>query len=179
MDLKIIEESTIPQNIDQMIKDGLCICFEPDVEVFSKTRAWHGSAPAWSIVIVDDDRVAAHVGIVDRVISAGGEQIRVAGIQNVFVLKNYRGQKLCDKIMDAAMKEAGRRDFDAGLLYCIPELEKVYARCGWQLLPKEDVIRVDENGDELALPDKNIAMFYPLKVKGFPVGTVHIQGNDW
>jgi predicted acetyltransferase len=130
-------------------------------------------------VIFDDDRVAAHVGIVDRGISAGGEQIRVAGIQNVFVLKNYRGQQLCDKIMDAAMKEAARRDFDAGLLYCIPELEKVYARCGWKSLPKENVIRVDENGDELALPDKNIAMFYPLKVKEFPGGTVHLQGNDW
>lgn len=179
MDLRIIEEADITDEMDLLIKAGLCKCFPPDVEIFSKSRAWHGSAPAWSVVILDKERIAAHVGIVDRVINAGGLQIRVAGIQNVFVLPDYRGQGLCDKVMNQSMETAEQREFDAGLLYCVPQLEKVYARCGWQLLPKEDVIRVDDTGNELALPDKNIAMFYPLKIKKFPVGTVHLQGNDW
>lgn len=179
MEIKIVQEIEITDAIDRGVKDGLCRCFPPDIEIFSESRGWHGSMPSWSVIIEDSGRIVAHVGIIDRVIKAGNRQLRVAGIQNVFVLPEYRGQCLSDKIMDASMKEAEMLDFDAGLLYCVPTLEKVYARCGWKLLPKEDIIRIDEHGCEVAIPGKNIAMFFPLKVSEFPAGTIHLQGNDW
>jgi len=180
MDPRIVLEAEIDAALDQAIRDGLCRCFPDDCEVFSRTRAWHGSGPAWSVVVEGDDgRVIAHVGIVDRTITAGGQPVRVAGIQNVFVVPEGRGKGLCDLVMNAAMVEAGRRGFDVGLLYCVPNLEKVYARCGWRLLPRERIIRVDENGKEIALPEKNIAMFHPLKLAVFPTGEIHLRGNDW
>lgn len=179
MKIKIIQEIEITEKIDRGIRDGLCRCFPPDTEIFSNSRGWHGSMPSWNVIIEDSERVAAHVGIIDRIVKAGSRQLRVAGIQNVFVLTEYRGQGLFDKLMDASMKEAERLGFDAGLLYCVPALGKVYARCGWKLLPKEEIIRIDENGSEVAIPGKNIAMFFPLKVTEFPAGTIHLQGNDW
>jgi len=179
MEIEIVKEIEMPDAIDQSVRDGLCRCFPPDREIFSKSRGWHGSMPAWNVIMEDAGKVVAHVGIIDRVIRAGNQKLRVAGIQNVFVLPEYRGHGLSDRIMDACMLEAARLDFDTGLLYCVPALEKVYARCGWKLLPKELIIRIDEHGGEVALPDKNIAMFHPLKVLKFPAGTVHLQGNDW
>jgi GNAT superfamily N-acetyltransferase len=122
--------------------------------------------------------VVAHTGVVDRTITVGGTPLRVAGVQNVFVLPEFRGQGLSAKVLQTAMAEAGRRVFDCGLLFCVPQLEKVYAPHGWQGLGWREVIRVQE-GRETSIPDKNIAMFYPLRVAVFPKGLVHLQGNDW
>jgi len=57
-------------------------------------------------------------------------------------------------------------------------LEKVYAKCGWRLLPEREIIRIDENGKNIPLPAKNITMFFPLKLQAFPEGTINLQGND-
>ena len=101
----------------------------------------------------DGDHIVAHAGVVDRAIRVGGDSLRVAGIQNVFVLADYRGKGLCDEVMTMAMEEAGTQGFDAGLLFCIPELKKVYACCGWQMVGTDRIIRLDEAGKEVALPE--------------------------
>jgi predicted N-acetyltransferase YhbS len=178
-EIKIIEEREMTPETDQALREALCLCFPADIETFSKTRAWHGSAPAWSVVLFDGGRVVGHVGIVERTILAGDKPLRVAGIQNVITLPECRGLGYGKLIMDESMKEAGRRNSDAGILFCVPELEKLYVKCGWILLPKEEIIRVDDDGSEIPLPEKNIAMFYPLLVKQFPSGRIHLQGNDW
>ncbi len=76
------------------------------------------------------------------------------------------------------MLEARRRGFDCGVLFCVPELERLYARCGWQNLGEREVVRI-EDGGELPLPGKNTTMFYPLRITAFPDGLVHLRGNDW
>lgn len=179
MTLRVIPESEMEPATDRSIRDGLCACFPPDVAVFSKTRAWHGSAPLFSVVVEDDGAVVAHAGVVDRVVKVGEELLRVAGIQNVFVLPAGRGRGLCDRVMEAAMEEAARRGFDAGLLFCVPDLEKVYRRVGWRLLATREAVRVDDDGREIPLPAKNIAMWLPLGRGDFPEGRIHLQGNDW
>lgn len=180
MEIQVINETDIGQRLDEEIRQGLCECFPPDKEIFSKTRSWHGSFPAWCVLVLENDQILAHVGIVDRVIEVNHDhRLRIAGIQNVYVLPAGRGKGLCDKLMIKSMEEAESRGFDCGLLFCIPDIQKVYSRCGWQLLPREKVIRVDESGQDVELPTKNIAMFYPLKVTEFPPGRIHLQGNDW
>jgi predicted N-acetyltransferase YhbS len=177
--VKIVFEKDMDERIDKEIRRGLCECFPRDAEVFAKTRAWHGSSPAWSVCREEDDRITAHVGIVTRDVSAGHETLRVAGIQNVFVLTSHRGMGLCDMIMQAAMDMAKEMDYDCGLLFCVPELGKVYERCGWILLPQKEIVRVAESGRKIPLPGKNIAMFHPLRRKDFPPGNIHLCGNDW
>ena len=76
------------------------------------------------------------------------------------------------------MAEAGRRGFDCGLLFCVPPLAPIYARCGWRDLGELQVLRLHE-GREVRLPDKNIAMFHPLRIAAFPDGPIHLQGDDW
>ncbi|MFA6716248.1 MAG: GNAT family N-acetyltransferase [Victivallaceae bacterium] len=179
MNLEIINETEITPELDLEIKKTLCRCFPVDAEIFFRSRAWHGSTPAWSVIMIDNNRITGHAGIVDRIVKVGEAFVRVAGIQNVFVLPEYRGLGLCEKVMDAAMKEAEKRNFDAGLLYCVPKLEKVYAKCGWRLLPERKIIRIDETGKHVPLPDKNITMVFPLWIQEFPEGTINLQGNDW
>jgi GNAT superfamily N-acetyltransferase len=181
MTARIVNETEMPPALDARIREGLVACFPADAAVFCATRAWHGSAPAWSVVLEEPESgtVTAHCGIVARTVSAGAASLHVAGIQNVFVLPSQRGRGLCDIVMRAAMDEAAARGYDCGLLFCVPELEKVYARCGWLLLPPEPVIRIDEVGNELPIPGKNIAMWHPLRAQSFPPGPIHLRGNDW
>ena len=178
MHLRVIDESAMPAQLDERIRAALCVCFPADTAAFQTSRAWHGSAPEFSVVLADEEQIAAHVGVVRRTIQVSGQPLCVAGVQNVFVLPAQRGRGQSTTVMEAAMAEAGRREFDCGLLFCVAELERVYARCGWQFIDMPQVIRV-ENGHELPLPGQNIALFYPLRVCHFPRGSIHLGGNDW
>ena len=178
-EIRILKEDQIDEGLDKSIKNGLCACFPPDKEMFSKSRFWHGTAPAWSALIEEDSEVLAHVGIVDREIRVGNEQASVAGVQNLFVLPEHRTRGFFLQIMKASMKEAGRLGHDFGLLFCVPELEKLYALCRWKLLPGRKASRVDETGQEVGLPSKNVTMYYALARSEFPAGDIHLQGNDW
>lgn len=179
MELQCVPETGITAWLDAAIRDGLVTCFPADAQIFAHTRAWHGSAPSWSIVLLEHEQVIAHVGIVERTITVEQTAIRVAGIQNVFVLPEYRGQGLVDTILTSAMQEALRAEMDSGLLFCLPVLAKVYTRCGWTTINPAEVIRIDEGGQALSALGKNIAMYYPLHRHDFPQGVIYLNGNDW
>lgn len=176
--LSIIDEREITPDLDLQIRRALCACFPNDEAVFSQTRQWHGSGPAFTVICREASRIVAHVGVVHRKVSVGAAALTVGGVQNVFVLPDCRGRGLVDDVMASSMQEASRRSYDCGLLFCVPELEKVYRRCGWHSLGERQVIRV-EDGKELPLPGRNIAMWYPLRAASFPAGTIHLGGNDW
>ncbi len=178
-EIRILKEEQIDERLDESIRKGLCICFPPDKEVFSKSRYWHGTGPNWTVLMEEDSEVVAHVGIVERKIRVGDEQVNIAGVQNVFVLPEYRAKRLFFKVMKASMVEADKLGHDYGLLFCVPDLEKFYAICKWRLLPDRKARRVDKKGEQVDLPSKNISMYYPLGRSEFPPEDIHLQGNDW
>jgi GNAT superfamily N-acetyltransferase len=147
--------------------------------IFSLTRAWHGSHPAWSVLVEHGDSVVAHVGVVERQILVGRERVGIAGVQNAFVLPEHRGQGLFGQIMSAVLHEPRRRGLEFGLLFCTPEIGAKYALQGWRLLDDRTVTRLDEEGREQPLPAKNVTMYYPLAGHDLPPGDLHLQGNDW
>jgi predicted N-acetyltransferase YhbS len=179
MNLTLVHERDIGPELDKKIITGLCTCFPYVQASFSVTRAWHNSVPSWSLYLEENSHIISHVGVVDRTIRIGDQLVRVAGMQNVFVLPEYRGKGLCDVLMKDAMNKAAEFTYDYGFLFCIPEIEKVYRRCGWSKLPNMSIVRVDESGQESVLSSKNIAMYYPLAKSEFPEGQIHLQGNDW
>lgn len=161
------------------IKESLCLCFPDDQETFSVTRAWHNMVPSWSLYSEENNRIISHIGVVDRNIRVGDKVVRVAGMQNIFILPEFRGQGLFDVLMKEAMDKAADYGFDYGFLFCIPEIEKIYRQCGWFKLPHSSILLTGESGKERVLPGKNIAMYFPLKFDTFPAGGIHLQGNDW
>ncbi len=179
MNITLVQERDVSRELDKKIKEGLCLCFPEDKGTFSVTRAWHNTAPSWSLYSENNNRILSHVGVVDRNIRVGDKVVRIAGMQNVFVLPEYRGQGLCDALMKEAMNRAAEYGFDYGFLFCIPEIENVYRRCGWIKLPHTFIHLTDESGIDRVLSGKNIAMYFPLKINTFPAGDIHLQGNDW
>jgi predicted acetyltransferase len=176
---RIVSETSITSEEDAAIRDALCLCFPPDREIFSRTRAWHGTYPTWSVVVDHQRRVVAHAGVVEREILIGAERVRAAGIQNVLVLPEHRKSNLFRQIMSVVMEEARRRELDLGILFCTPDLGRLYAWLGWRLVKGRSVIRIDDEGLAQPLPEKNATMFYPLRLPDIPCGDIHLLGNDW
>jgi len=178
--LRVINEGDISPELDRAIRETLVVCFPADREYFQRQSWWH-CVPVYRVLGRDDKgSVAAHVAVVERAVIVGPNlsKVRVAGIQGCCVLPDYRGTDLSDKMMSVAMAEANRRSFDAGLLFCLDQLETVYARMGWSRLDADVYVADDKKGKAL-IPAKNITMFYPLKVKQFPAGDIDLAGTDW
>jgi len=176
--IQIVEEKHMSPEMDSQIRRRLCVCFPQYEPVFSVTRAWHGSAPAYSALVCEAGEVIAHIGVVERRLTVGNTPLCVAGIQNVMVLPDHRGRGWIDQVMAQAMAEAQKRQFDCGLLFCDPALVKTYSRCRWETLDDRPIIRVDD-GREQPLPASGLTMFFPLRVRQLPPGTIHLRGNDW
>jgi hypothetical protein len=176
---RIVPEEFVTAEEDAAIRAALCLCFPANVDVYSRTRGWHGSLPAWSVIVEHQGQVIAHGGIVERKIRAGLEDVLVAGVMGVLVAPEYRKKHLFRQIMTLAMEEAYRRNFDLGVLFCFPELIPLYGALGWRLLSGRRVTRIDESGLPQPIPAKNVTMFYPLHRSDVPPGDIHLRGNDW
>jgi hypothetical protein len=94
------------------------------------------------------------------------------------VLPDYRHTGLSNKMMSVAMGESSRRNFDAGLLFCREQLEKVYGAMGFRKLDAAVYMTDDEKGKTL-IPARNITMFFPLRAKQLPPGDIDLDGADW
>jgi predicted N-acetyltransferase YhbS len=177
--VRLVNEQDLPPDLEAAIRQTLVACFPKDTDFFSHSRAWHGSAPTFSAVVLDGKEVIAHLGVVQREVTIGGAPANVAGIQNVAVLPDHRGRGLCRAMLTAAMDEAKQRGLDYGILFCVADSVPLYARCGWKRLFDSPVVRVDLDGMEKPLVEGNLPMWLPLEKGEFPTGEVHLAGNDW
>jgi N-acetylglutamate synthase-like GNAT family acetyltransferase len=176
--VEIIDEPDMTPTLDAGIRELLCKCFPSDREVFSKTRAWHGTAPTYCLVRREGNKVIGHTGVVCRTILVGDTQIHMAGIQNVAVEPQSQGSMLVWAMMRKAMREAKRRGIKFGVLFCVPSLERLYAGLKWRTIDI-DVTMQDEHGARVPIPGKNICMVLELADEPFPEGDIFLQGMDW
>jgi predicted N-acetyltransferase YhbS len=130
------------------------------------------------MVARDDKSVVGHVGIVIREIRCGDLHVKVAGVQSLGVVPEWRGTGLAQQLMVFAMKQAMSRPLSFGLLFCVPELERFYGSLGWVRTDQRPSM-LDERGMVAPLPEHNIAMFMELAGTKFPGGPIDLQGRDW
>ena len=178
MNCRIINESDIGEAFADTLKKCLCICYPKDVEVFSKVTYWY-SIPSYRVVVERDNNIISHIAIIDRIIGIGQKQVRVAGIQSVFVLPEYRGQNLCDKMFSMVLDESRRRNHDFSVLFCKPVLEKFYNRFGYEMLDNMQLVFLDDSGMKQILSGEEIAMWTPVCKDVFPLGNICLNGNKW
>ncbi len=178
MQPRIIKEDEISEKLDAAIRKTLAICFPHRKDTYSKTYYSYDNKPVFSVVIENGGDCCAYVGVIDRTIKLGGKEYRVAGVQNICVLPEYRGRRLSDTVLKAEMQEAHTRRFDFGLLFTQKKIKRVYTRNGWIEIKNRKFIHT-ENGVNVGMPPESVKMYYPLTVKDFPTGDVNLLGNKW
>lgn len=189
----VIDEGDISGDLDKALRKSLVVCFPADREYFHRQSWWH-CVPVYRIIGKDDkDSITAHVAVVERSVTVGRDLLKVlvAGVQSFCVLPDHRGTGLSSKMMSIALEEANRRGFDAGLLFCLDQLQTVYDRMGWRKLDTAVYMFDDKACRDLAAPGEprregktfisaeNITMFYPLRTRQFPPGDIDLNGTDW
>lgn len=192
--METLYENEISPELDGRLREFLYQCYlPPDRDAFLTSRAWHGSAPSYTVFEEKDGIVIGHIGIVRRFVQVGQESlesrdgwesrenretVEVAGVQNVAVLPETRGTGLGRLLMARAMDHAAAEGINFGLLFCIPELESYYASMGWVLNPV--AVTMDWEGQRgVPIPDKNICMVLELAGLSFPPGCIDLNGADW
>ena len=81
------------------------------------------------------NRAVAYLRIAVRAGTIAGRPLRLAGVGTVVVDPDFRGGGLGTRLMVHASKIIRERETTIGVLYCEPELERFYARCGWKVFP--------------------------------------------
>lgn len=176
--IQLFTEDIITESLNTSILKELCKSFPQDRDYFAHNRGWHGSFPKYTLVALHDTRVLGHLAVVERIITVGGKPFLIGGVQNVFVTRDARGAGLSGELLREAVREMSARKYEYGILFCIKELQKVYAAYGWLPVSERKSIR-QENATPHPLPPDNIAMYYPIHTQSFPHGDIDLCGNDW
>lgn len=178
METFVIDECDIDEHLDEAIRTALALCYPHRRETFSKERRWRGNTPLLNAVVRDGEIVCGYVAVVDRTIRIGDKDVRAAGVGMVGVTPAFRGKRLIDSALSAAMAEAQERKFHFGLLFTHRPTNSIYLRNGWLELTGRKVVRL-QAGEETEMPPENVTMYYPLKEKDFPTGNIHLLGDKW
>ena len=180
MQIRLHDESQIDQATDAALRRILAACFPHNETQFSASRQWHGSVPLFTVVATDKTHGVACAVVIDRTIRIDGRPVRVAGVGNVCVLPDYRGGGVVDRILLTAMEEAADREFEWGLLFCRPEIMKVYERTGWQSCMDRRFVRIDHaTGQPDEIPADHGKMFLRIGYRPLPPGDIDLQGDKW
>ena len=176
--LAVIPEPEMPAELDDEIRRLLCNCFPTDKAAFSNRRAWHDSWPAYTVVARADDQLVGHVGMVVRSIEVSSLHVRVAGVQNFCVAPSHRGCGLSQQLMDRALLEARRNAIPFGLLFCVPELERLYTSlgCARSTYPSRCMTNW---AMRCPSPARTSRWWWNYLPSLFPQGPIDLQGRDW
>jgi predicted N-acetyltransferase YhbS len=180
MQIRLHDESQIDPATGTALRSLLAECFPYNSRLFSANRHWRGNVPLFTSIATDKTHVVACAVVIDRTIRIGARPVRVAGVGNVCVLPDYRGGGIVDRILLAAMEEAAGRQFEWGMLFCRPEIMKVYERTGWQSCMDRRFVRIDHTtGQPDEIPADHGKMFLRIGYRPLPPGDIDLQGDKW
>lgn len=177
-DIRILNESDITADLDGRIRHTLSLCFPHRAEEFKHRRWLNHNTPDFSVVIDKYNTIAAHVAVIERMITVGPCQLRVAGVGLVAVHPDHRRQGLTSRVIKLAMYEADRRGYDMGLLFCTKEIKPIYEKNGWKQIHHAHFVHV-EHGHHKPFPDERLRLYFPLEIVEFPEGSVNLDGPKW
>ncbi len=179
--VKVIPEEDFPLQLDGQIKEQLTVAFPHSANYLKDNRGWKGTFPLWNVVVFDvDDKPLGYIGVIERTITIEQENFKIFGLQNVYVIEEYRGYGLAQKMLVKIEKEALKRSLDFGLLFCRPHVEPLYLRAGWKPLGRPQIFVTNDQEEVVERPFVHDSLFFkPITLKEFPKGDVFFNGPDW
>ncbi|MEU5776084.1 GNAT family N-acetyltransferase [Streptomyces venezuelae] len=97
-----------------------------------------------------DGRLVAHAGLRRLPVTvAGSDLTEVIGVGGVAVAPDVRGRGLARRILTTALSHARTMGPPHALLFCRPPLVALYERLGWQAIPTEVPVLVEQPQDRV------------------------------
>ena len=131
----------------------------------------------WRVLLWDGDRLASHVGILEREIRVGEQPVTVAGIRSVMTLPALRGRGYGSRAVGRANEfvaaELPASEF--ALLVCLDSRIALYRRLGYELVGEPTVF---EQPGGPTVNEIN-TMVRPFRGRAWPSGRVDLRGLPW
>ena len=168
---RYLADAKVDGALDAKIRALLATCFvKPQDAVFQTQRYFREPYPHRWIVADETGAFIAHVGAHEKTVRAAGKTYRIAGIAEVCVHPDHRGQGLVRTMLRQAHRGLARRGFDFAVLFGDP---KVYASSGYACVGN---LFHDENIAGRIRRKNVAAMVHPLGKTPWPRGRAHLPG---
>lgn len=128
------------------------------------------------IILDVDGEAASHVGLIDHVVSVGGEEVRVGGVGGVATAGHLHGRGYAQKALrfaEAFMLDEMKVEF--GMLFCLDRLRPFYERQGWLIL--DEPVEFDQPSGQMISP-LNV-MVLPRVRLSWPAGATYLRSLPW
>ena len=130
----------------------------------------------WRVVVRIGDRYVCHAAITERVVTVGGETVKLAGIGNLMTPPAWRGRGLAA----AAMREAAAFMGDTlrvefGLLLCSADLVSFHCKLDWRHVNAP--VTFDQPSGRVRWDEA--VMVLPCTDRTWPAGHIDLCGLPW
>jgi predicted acetyltransferase len=168
--IQFYNEDDITDADDAELMTLLQLCF-PDTPQF-KTHRFYLEPSNFRWLIRDKDQIIANMVVYDKTIVSGGKKFRIAGIGDVCVEPDYRGNGLVGRLLSEVHAWAKNRGFAFTLLFGKIE---IYQSSGYMPCANNfKLIDYKTNTEEIK-PIEN-AQYLPLGDKPWPASLIDLQG---
>jgi aminoglycoside 2'-N-acetyltransferase I len=168
VEIKAVKDLS-PEESDEALR-LLNIVFETD------TSGWTWAQDDWRLLVRVDNRMVAHVGIVERTCLVNGEPVKVGGVGGVGTHPDWRRQGLAALAMrKTADFMINRLEAEFGVLFCAHEMVPYYQRLGWKMIDAPVFFDQPGGKEQCNFP----VMFLPGTKHSWPQGDVDVCGYPW
>lgn len=128
IDIQVFEHEHLPGDR----RPELAVAAGNEFDRFPIVRETRWAVPDWSVLGIVDDRLACFYNIVLRTVCFDGRPARVAGLNNLVTLPDYKGKGYASHLLrETEPLWFGRLGAAYGLLLCADALLPFYERLGW------------------------------------------------
>lgn len=153
--------------------DHLAFCYQEGED--DDGIEWANSS-TWFVLGRLDGRLVTQIGVLNRMIQAGGQELSIAGVGGVATHPDFQRRGFAAHLLQAAAEQMRRLGgYDFAMLYCNPKLIPYYAKSGYRQVVNP--IYILQHGQRVLFEDHQMVL--PLSGKLWPEGDVDVNGPPW
>ena len=174
--VEFIEDVAVDAEVDRQLRQLLSTCFTKPEDIVFRDRRYFHLSPRWRwLVRGDGGELIAHVAVHDKVIGTIAGDVRIAGVAEVCVHPQHRGQGLVREVLATAHVWLAARDIPVALLFGD---KKHYASSGYRNITNPLRCQNPETKEWSVKPSDWI-MMKPLRVFDWPAGVIDLCGSGF
>lgn len=161
------EANAIPVSLKKQIIACYHDYFPPRIFEGKNPNDWfeRGEDKPVRFVLLENEAVVSHVGVITREVTVNGTRFRLAGLGGIFTRTGYRKRGFGSRIIRAAMEYVNKNEYDVAVLFCMPENRLFYEKLGFQVLPNQLILVGKDRKSAKSLPKEELCMIYYLSEK--------------
>jgi len=134
------------------------------------------SNPKWYLLAKYNGNIIGRIGILKRSVIIENTAINILGLSGVIVIKDWRGKKILNLMMQE-ISEYARTNLkvDFGLLLCRNEVIPIYEKYKWYKV--DEITTFSQPTGKIIYPKNTMVRSFSHKT--WPIGPINLNGLPW